>query len=203
MQSLLVSCSLNETQMSTLPMDDFSLVEECESQYRGRPIGVQPGEGWWCNEGCGPSILLRLLAPSGQLKYFLFFCPLFIVQSLYMLHSPHAGIAGHHNWEGPCGLIVGVVIYEFFIGRWTEKQQRKDPTLQCLLWFYYKKKIFFLNPDVFFLLFFKREISCCLLSAYQWLHKPHPAKTTAFYQGFETITLSQDVFSMISIYIFL
>ncbi|XP_036440392.1 immunoglobulin superfamily DCC subclass member 3 [Colossoma macropomum] len=45
MESLLVSCSLNETQMSTLPLDDFSLVEEHESHYHGRPTGGLPDEG--------------------------------------------------------------------------------------------------------------------------------------------------------------
>uniref|UniRef100_A0A672MQQ8 Immunoglobulin superfamily DCC subclass member 3 n=1 Tax=Sinocyclocheilus grahami TaxID=75366 RepID=A0A672MQQ8_SINGR len=32
-----VSCPLNETQMSTLPLDDFSLMEECEVQFRQHP----------------------------------------------------------------------------------------------------------------------------------------------------------------------
>ncbi|KAL7831185.1 hypothetical protein SRHO_G00306880 [Serrasalmus rhombeus] len=45
MESLLVSCSLNEPQMSTLPLDDFSLVEEHESHYHGRPTGGLPDEG--------------------------------------------------------------------------------------------------------------------------------------------------------------
>ncbi|KAI4872662.1 hypothetical protein NFI96_026541 [Prochilodus magdalenae] len=45
MESLLVSCSLNETQMSTLPLDDFSLVEERESHYHMRPTGGLADEG--------------------------------------------------------------------------------------------------------------------------------------------------------------
>ncbi|XP_026793262.3 immunoglobulin superfamily DCC subclass member 3 [Pangasianodon hypophthalmus] len=42
MENLLVSCSLNETQMSTLPLDDFSLMEEHQVPYRTE---VQVDEG--------------------------------------------------------------------------------------------------------------------------------------------------------------
>ncbi|XP_022523870.2 immunoglobulin superfamily DCC subclass member 3 [Astyanax mexicanus] len=46
MESLLVSCSLNETQMSTLSLDDFSLVEERRgTQYHDRPSESQLDEG--------------------------------------------------------------------------------------------------------------------------------------------------------------
>ncbi|KAA0723325.1 Immunoglobulin superfamily DCC subclass member 3 [Triplophysa tibetana] len=36
-ESSLVSCSFNDTQMSTLPLDDLSLIEECEVQFQQRP----------------------------------------------------------------------------------------------------------------------------------------------------------------------
>ncbi|KAK3509540.1 hypothetical protein QTP70_001399 [Hemibagrus guttatus] len=42
MENLLVSCALNETQMSTLPLDDFSLMEEHQVPYRSE---VQVDEG--------------------------------------------------------------------------------------------------------------------------------------------------------------
>ncbi|KAF4090905.1 hypothetical protein AMELA_G00031000 [Ameiurus melas] len=42
MENLLVSCSLNETQMSMLPLDDFSLMEEHQVPYRSE---VQADEG--------------------------------------------------------------------------------------------------------------------------------------------------------------
>ncbi|XP_026864749.2 immunoglobulin superfamily DCC subclass member 3 [Electrophorus electricus] len=45
MENLLASCSLNETQMSTLPLDDFSLLEEREPQFHRRPAEAQPNEG--------------------------------------------------------------------------------------------------------------------------------------------------------------
>lgn len=36
-ESSLVSCSFNDTQMSTLPLDDLRLIEECEVQFQQRP----------------------------------------------------------------------------------------------------------------------------------------------------------------------
>uniref|UniRef100_A0A8C1ZN86 Immunoglobulin superfamily DCC subclass member 3 n=1 Tax=Cyprinus carpio TaxID=7962 RepID=A0A8C1ZN86_CYPCA len=42
--SSLVSCPLNETQMSTLPLDDFSMMEECEVQFRQHPADGQQDE---------------------------------------------------------------------------------------------------------------------------------------------------------------
>lgn len=42
MENLLVSRSLNETQMSTLPLNDFSLMEEQQVPYRTE---VQADEG--------------------------------------------------------------------------------------------------------------------------------------------------------------
>ncbi|XP_016093022.1 immunoglobulin superfamily DCC subclass member 3-like [Sinocyclocheilus grahami] len=43
-ESSSVSCPLNETQMSTLPLDDFSLMEECEVQFRQHPAEGQQDE---------------------------------------------------------------------------------------------------------------------------------------------------------------
>lgn len=43
-ESSLVSCPLNETQISTLPLDDFSLMEECEAQFRQHPAEGQQDE---------------------------------------------------------------------------------------------------------------------------------------------------------------
>ncbi|GAA6079597.1 immunoglobulin superfamily DCC subclass member 3 [Tachysurus ichikawai] len=42
MENLLASCSLNETQLSKLPLDDFSLMEEHQVSYRSE---VQVDEG--------------------------------------------------------------------------------------------------------------------------------------------------------------